>query len=223
VRVLAAAVLVGAVVAVVSACGAGGVSKGGDVARGKRLFVSAGCSGCHTLADANARGTIGPNLDDAFASARDQGFDDSAIEQVVAGQIKYPLEGIKRKGQPGEVTPTGTPVMPANLVRGHDVDDVAAYVASVAGKPVSGGAGGKITTTNGKQIFQQAGCVNCHTLKDAGSKGTIGPDLDQARPPKSLVVDRVTNGKGAMPSFKSQLSPGQIQAVAQYVSSVAGK
>ncbi|MDQ3875074.1 MAG: c-type cytochrome, partial [Actinomycetota bacterium] len=37
-----------------------------------------------------------------------------------------------------------------------------------------------------------------------------------------LVVDRVTNGKGAMPSFKDQLSEKQIQDVAAYVSSAAG-
>jgi mono/diheme cytochrome c family protein len=75
----------------------------------------------------------------------------------------------------------------------------------------------------GKQVFRSAGCVACHTLKDAGASGTVGPNLDQAKPPRSLVVDRVTNGKGPMPSFKGQLSPQQIQAVATYVSSVAGK
>jgi mono/diheme cytochrome c family protein len=37
------------------------------------------------------------------------------------------------------------------------------------------------------------------------------------------VVQRVTNGKGAMPSFKDSLDPQQIEAVADYVSSAAGK
>src|SRR5262249_51192464 len=116
--------------------------------------------------------------------------------------------------------------MPANLVTGQGVDDVAEYVATVAGKPgasVSGGGAGKITATSGKEIFATAGCTGCHTLKDAGSNGTVGPNLDQAKPPKALVVNRVTNGRGAMPSFKSRLSSAQIQAVATYVSSVAGK
>jgi mono/diheme cytochrome c family protein len=233
--VLPALLALGLVV-VTAACGAGGVSTSGDKARGKELFVSAGCGGCHTLADANTKGTIGPNLDDAFAYDREQGFKESAIQQVVAAQIRYPLEpiecptpesqpppskAVKKCEEGSEVTPTGTPVMPANLVKGSDVEDVAAYVASVAGVPGAGG-GGKITTTDGKQIFQQAGCVNCHTLKDAGATGTIGPNLDQAKPPKALVVTRVTNGKGAMPSFKGTLSPAQIQAVATYVSSAAG-
>ena len=75
----------------------------------------------------------------------------------------------------------------------------------------------------GKAVFTSAGCVSCHTLKDAGATGTVGPNLDEAKPPASLVVDRVTNGKAVMPSFKGQLSEKQIQDVAAYVSSVAGK
>jgi mono/diheme cytochrome c family protein len=227
VRVPLWAVLAFGLMIVVTACGTGGLSEGGDPARGRQLFIGqGGCGGCHTLADAGTRGTIGPDLDDAFAADRAQGFEESTIKEVVAGQIKFPLQGIEleENGETRDVNPTGGPVMPANLVRGKDVDDVAAYVASVAGKPVAGGGGGgKVTTTNGKQIFEQAGCGNCHTLADAGTRGTIGPNLDEAKPPKALVVTRVTNGKGAMPSFKSTLTPEQIQAVAQYVSSAAGK
>jgi mono/diheme cytochrome c family protein len=77
--------------------------------------------------------------------------------------------------------------------------------------------------TAGKAVFASAGCTSCHTLKAAGATGTVGPNLDQAKPPYDLVVTRVTNGLGAMPSFKGQLSSGQIQDVAAYVSSVAGK
>ncbi len=74
----------------------------------------------------------------------------------------------------------------------------------------------------GKQVFESAGCASCHTLADAGATGAVGPNLDEAKPAASLVVDRVTNGKGAMPSFEGQLSETQIQDVAVYVSSVAG-
>ena len=69
----------------------------------------------------------------------------------------------------------------------------------------------------GKKIFVTAGCKGCHTLKDAGATGTVGPNLDQKKPPLSLVVDRVTNGKGVMPSFAGQLSDKQIADVAAYV------
>ena len=74
----------------------------------------------------------------------------------------------------------------------------------------------------GKQVFESAGCVACHTLADAGSTGTVGPNLDDAKPPATLVVTRVTDGSGAMPSFKDKLTEQQIQDVAAYVSSVAG-
>jgi mono/diheme cytochrome c family protein len=69
----------------------------------------------------------------------------------------------------------------------------------------------------GKEIFKTKGCTGCHTLKDAGATGTVGPNLDEKKPPLALVIDRVTNGKRAMPSFKGQLTPAQIKEVAQYV------
>jgi mono/diheme cytochrome c family protein len=100
------------------------------------------------------------------------------------------------------------------------------------GEEASGGEEGGTPTTPaapaagdaaaGKQVFATAGCVACHTLADAGSTGTVGPNLDDAKPPAALVVERVTNGMGAMPPFKGQLTEKQIEDVAAYVSSVAG-
>ena len=76
----------------------------------------------------------------------------------------------------------------------------------------------------GKEVFLGASaCGGCHTLADAGSTGAIGPNLDEAMPSDELVVDRVTNGLGAMPSFSSTLSEQQIADVSAYVSSVAGQ
>ena len=76
----------------------------------------------------------------------------------------------------------------------------------------------------GKAIFTGAsGCTGCHTLADAGSSGTVGPNLDDAKPSFDLAFDRVTNGQGAMPSFKTSLTDQQRADVAAYVSSVAGK
>jgi mono/diheme cytochrome c family protein len=69
----------------------------------------------------------------------------------------------------------------------------------------------------GEQVFASAGCAACHTLEAAGASGTVGPNLDEAKPGHDLVVERVTNGMGAMPSFKDQLSEQQIQDVAAYV------
>jgi cbb3-type cytochrome c oxidase subunit III len=194
------AALVGLASALLAAgCGTGGITKGGDQDAGKKLFL-AKCGGCHTLADAGTHGTSGPNLDDAFGPSRKQGFEEVTIEQVVRDQIELAV-----------------PPMPKNLVTGADADDVAAYVAAVAGMAVAGK-----TSTNGKDIFL-ANCGSCHTLADAGTSGTVGPNLDQLKPNQSIVQRQVINGGGAMPAFKGVLTPAQITAVSKYVSSVAGR
>jgi mono/diheme cytochrome c family protein len=76
--------------------------------------------------------------------------------------------------------------------------------------------------TAGKAVFESAGCKGCHTLKDAGASGTVGPNLDQAKPALSLVVNRVVNGQGGMPPFKGQLTDKQIADVAAYVVKATG-
>jgi hypothetical protein len=100
--------------------------------------------------------------------------------------------------------------MPQNLVTGKDAADVAAYVASVAGtkgySEESSGGPAAVGGGDGKSVFASAGCGSCHTFQAAGSNGTIGPNLDEAKPPFELAIERVTNGKGAMPSFRDSLS-----------------
>jgi mono/diheme cytochrome c family protein len=210
-------------------CGSTGLPEAGagEATRGKELFV-AKCGSCHELADAGTKGQIGPNLDNAFRQARADGLGETTIESVVLTQIAYPVEH----------PPTGSPGMPADIVTGDDAASVAKYVASVAGLPVrpqpTGGAGGGTETgggaetgggtetgggeaADGEAIFAEAGCGGCHTLAAAGAAGNVGPNLDEAKPSKELVVDRVTNGQGAMPSFKDQYSAEQIAAVADFV------
>ena len=69
----------------------------------------------------------------------------------------------------------------------------------------------------GEAVFASAGCGGCHTLEAAGATGNVGPNLDEAKPDEALVIERVTNGMGVMPSFEGQLSEKQIQDVAAYV------
>jgi mono/diheme cytochrome c family protein len=214
---------VAAAAVVLSGCGTGGFSDEGNQSTGRDLFI-ARCGGCHQLAEAGTAGTIGPNLDDAFAAARETGMTSSTFTNVVRDQILYPITE----------TSTGAPGMPGpdeTLPLCDDVEgdafcvddqhqaaaDIGAYVGRVAG---TGATTEK--PTDGKSIFTST-CGSCHTLADAGTSGTVGPNLDDAKPPKDLVVDRVTNGKGQMPSFKGTLDEQQIQAVADYVSSSAGK
>jgi mono/diheme cytochrome c family protein len=74
----------------------------------------------------------------------------------------------------------------------------------------------------GKAVFASAGCGSCHVLADADASGAVGPNLDESKPSADLVVDRVTNGMGAMPPFKDQLSEEEIANVAAYVAQAAG-
>ena len=76
--------------------------------------------------------------------------------------------------------------------------------------------------TAGKKVFLSAGCTGCHTLQDANAHGTVGPNLDQVDVPLSLAVQRVTQGGGAMPPFKGQLSGKQIANVVAYVVKITG-
>ncbi len=185
--------------------------------RGKELFAE-GCGRCHVLADAGSKGVIGPNLDDAFRQSRADGLGQNTIASVVRGQIAYPIE---------EPT-TGLPGMPADIFTGQDADSVALYVASVAALPVRAqpgavAGGGKGKAKDGEAIFAEAGCGSCHTLAAAGASGNVGPNLDETKPSKELAVDRVTKGKGAMPSFKDSYSADEIEGVADYVATNAGK
>ncbi len=71
--------------------------------------------------------------------------------------------------------------------------------------------------TAGKAVFASAGCGACHALAAAGTSGAVGPNLDEAKPDATLVVERVTKGQGVMPAFEGQLEESQIQDVAAYV------
>lgn len=90
-----------------------------DLVAGKKLFVQK-CGACHTLARAGTKGTVGPNLDEAFQQDVKDKFGAGAIEGLVHAQILYARQG----GQ-----------MPSKLVKGQAARDVAAYVAKVAAQP----------------------------------------------------------------------------------------
>ena len=147
-----------------------------DLERGRDLFI-AKCGTCHQLAEAATTAEVGPNLDAAFATARAEGNDQDTIEGVVQSQIENP-----RPAQPEQTNI----YMPAELVTGQDAENVAAYVASVAGVPgikpplAPGGEGG--------QVFANNGCGSCHTLEAAGSGGNVGPNLDEELPGQDAAM-----------------------------------
>lgn len=110
-----AALALALAVAGLAGCGSAPDFSSADVANGKTMF--AGCGSCHTLADAGTTGAVGPNLDDSFRAARQAGMHSDQFAGVVHRWIKI-----------------AQPPMPRNIVTGQDAIDVAAYVASVAGR-----------------------------------------------------------------------------------------
>jgi mono/diheme cytochrome c family protein len=210
-----------AAIAVVAAgCGA----TNADPARGRALFIQT-CGSCHTLAQAATTGTQGPNLDDAFAADRAAGgFDADTIAGLVKAQVEFPRP----------VTSNPVVSMPPKLLEGQDLEDVAAYVGSVAGVP--GAAPPKVAGGPGAQVFANNGCSGCHTLAAANAGGTTGPNFDKVLPGQTAaeitqsIVDpnaKITPGYPAnvMPqTFKQQIPAAQLKQLVQYlISSTGGK
>jgi mono/diheme cytochrome c family protein len=229
-RVVVGAVGLAAATLLAAGCGYGGVASASshpDTQNGQKLF-SASCGSCHTLQAAGTSGTIGPNLDNAFATDRSEGYADISIENVVLDQIRLGSGPIATytTAEHGVKGLTPQTQMPSNIVTGQNAIDVAAYVASVAGVGgVTMHAVALSSLGNDGKAIVKAACGSCHTLAAAGISGTIGPNLDQlaSKLTTAIIVHQVTNGGAIMPPFQGKLTTAQIQAVANYVASVAGK
>jgi mono/diheme cytochrome c family protein len=205
----------------VAASGCGTTTSNED--RGRALFVQK-CGVCHTLAQAGTTAQAGPDLDDAFGAAREAGETGSTIEGIVKAQVENP--------RPSTDNPAIS--MPADIVSGQDLDDVAAYVGTWAGVP--GAAPPKVPGGPGAQVFANNGCGTCHTLAEAeGAGGTTGPDLDEVLPGQSAamieqsIVDpeaQIAKGypAGVMPTtFGTQITPTELNQLVQYLISSTSK
>ena len=137
-----------------------------DPERGEQLFTQ-NCGSCHALTAAGTNADVGPNLDLAFEAARASGMDQDTIEGVVRARSRTPARPAPR---------TSRSTCRANLVEGDDAEDVAAYVASVAGVP-----GIEPPEFLAPEFFA-TNCGGCHTLSAAGTTGTVGPNLDDVLP-----------------------------------------
>ncbi len=216
-RVVAAGLAVAGVVAL----GGCDLQEDADLERGRELFI-AKCGTCHVMTEAATSADIGPNLDSAFAAARDQGMDQDTIEGVVQSQIQHP--------RPADPDQTNL-YMPADLVTGQDAENVAAYVGRYAGvegiePPVApGGPGG--------QVYAQNGCGACHTMEAAGSSGNVGPNLDDNLPgqepaqvEESIVqpdAELVEGFNPVMPDdYENAIPPQDLELLVDFLVTCAG-
>jgi mono/diheme cytochrome c family protein len=183
-----------------------------DIERGRQLFIQK-CASCHAMAESGSTSNVGPDLDQAFYAARDVGMDSDTVEGVVARQIENPRPQVE--GQPAVS-------MPADLVEGKDLVDVAAYVAEYAG--VEGIEAPEFALP---EYFVNS-CGGCHVLDAAGTMGQTGPNLDEALPGQSAdqVEESIVNpgaqispGYGnLMPNtFGAALTPDQLEQLVGYL------
>ena len=219
-----------------SACESDNVDPNADLIAGKKAFAEK-CGSCHALERVGTTGATGPNLDDAFRRALADGFGRGTIRGAVASQIKHPAD-----------VPEDSPAyMPADLVDGRLVGDVAAYVAMVAARP--GEDKGKLATAGGGppvpedappglKLFvagkdDAQACGSCHTLGAARTQATTGPDLDtalkgmSAKEIEKAIVDpsaELTPGfSDLMPKdYGEALTDTELQELVDYLAEQAG-
>ncbi len=184
IRVLLALLTLAAIAVAASGCG----TSTANVNHGRILFVQK-CGVCHTLAQAGTTAQIGPNLDDAFAAARAAGEGGETFEGIVKAQVEFP--------RPSTGNPDNS--MPADVVTGQDLEDVAAYVGRYAGVP------------------------------GAAPGGTVGPNLDEALPGQSAAMvkesiadpnAKIVKGYPAnvMPqNFAQTLTSKELEDLVQYL------
>lgn len=212
---LAGAVLATGSLAVMTGCD---LQENADLERGEQLFTQK-CGSCHALTGAGTNADVGPDLDKAFVSARAAGMDQDTIEGVVTDQVQNPRPA----------SPEDTAVyMPQDLVKGDDLRDVAAYVASVAGVP------GIEPPEFVAPEFFATNCGGCHTLSQAGTTGTTGPNLDDTLGGMSAeqISEQIINPDseitagfqaGVMPqNYGETLNPQDLRALVQYLMQAVG-
>ena len=208
-RLLTVALAALALLVAATGCGR---DEGVDLANGKKKFTEGKCASCHALARANAKGTQGPDLDAAFASARQSGMNDKTIEGVVFDQI-----GNVRRGS----------IMARNLVKGQDRRDVAAYVGRVAGKPGedagelaaigAGNENAKPAVAEGGTLEIDADPTGALAFVTAKAEAPAGPltvkSKNDSSVPHNIAIEGDGEGSvvsgGGTSEFEADLKPGE--------------
>ena len=203
-----------------------------DLVSGKKLFAQK-CGSCHVLSRAGTKGTVGPNLDEAFRQPLKDGLRRSGIRGVVHDQILFPPsfaldEGGKR--------PDGSQAMPAKIVTGADADNIAAYVASVVSKP--GKDSGLLATAvpqagGGPTAIQKGGTISIpadpngqlafQTKQAVGKTGEITISMqNKSGTPHDIVIDGKGKGEVVQNGGTSKFSANFAAGKFTYYCSVPG-
>jgi mono/diheme cytochrome c family protein len=186
------AIALGAAALALSGTGCGAVkqSQNDNLVAGKQLFV-AKCSSCHSLARANAKGVVGPNLDDAFGPSLAAGLKRNTVRGAVRDQILFPPRGS---------------VMPAKLVTGSAAENVAAYVAYAAARPGedSGLLASAVSSGPGKPAVEANGQLQI----DADPTGQLKYVASQASAKPGSVTVVMKNSSGVQHNIAIETGSG---------------
>jgi plastocyanin len=178
--------LVGLVVSAAILGGCQIADSGTNLVNGKEQFV-AKCGSCHVLNRAGTTGVTGPDLDQAFARAREDGFGQDTFEGIVHRQILQPAIRAQVDPQTGKTLP----LMPAKLVTGEDAEDVAAYVASAAAR--RGKDTGALAQVGAAQAKGTAEAKNGQLTIPADPGGSTAYQFADAEAPAGQVTVRSPN------------------------------
>jgi len=159
-------------------------------------------------------------------------FESKVANTTISGEITVGEGSTAQTVNPAEAGSTGasTPASTGASTEQGSTGETATTGGESTGKSESTGESSTGTTTGGgsgadlaagKSLFTNT-CGGCHKLKDAGTTGNVGPDLDSLAPlTAERVAKQIENGGGPMPP---KLLTGQDAAnAAAYVASVAGK
>ncbi|MGD1056884.1 MAG: plastocyanin/azurin family copper-binding protein [Solirubrobacteraceae bacterium] len=168
--------------------------KGADNANlivGKQAFV-AKCGSCHTMARAETKGIVGPNLDEVFRASVAEGLQRNAVRTVVEGQVQNP-------------NPEG--VMPKGLASGATLSDIAAYVEQSVDQP--GKDTGLLASAvqapgAGKPVVEKAGKLEI----DASPSGQLAYTTDKAEAKPGSVTIVMGNMSGVMHNIAIEAGEG---------------
>jgi plastocyanin len=190
-----AAGLLGALALGTAGCGVKG-AENANLIVGKQAFV-AKCGSCHTLARADTKGIVGPNLDEVFRSSVAEGLQRNAVRTVVEGQVQ---------------NPNSAGVMPANLASGATLSDIAAYVAQSVDNP--GKDTGLLASAveapgSGKSAVEKAGKLDI----DANPAGQLAYTTTKAEATPGAVTITMANMSGV--SHNIAIEAGENGATAK--------
>jgi mono/diheme cytochrome c family protein len=197
------------------------VTQIGDPSRGARLWDSKGCSDCHSYGGRG--GEDAPPLD--FMKGHMSAREIADMSGQIWDHLPAMLPHFREEKIP---VPTFTQGEMADLIAFLHSGQ-GAKAGSAPAHPGMGGMRSGMHSASGKSVFLSAGCGSCHTEAAAGTKATVGPNLDQSLKGKSEAYIRTSITRpgaaiaegyspGIMPmTYGSELSKQQIAALVAFL------